>query len=310
MSFADSLRLTWHPRLLQAAFKKGISTTKLLSRKSGVVSSVSGSGFDVYCANPKDPAQYFAFEADRFASASFESLLSVPSSDDFPKSVGWLLIRYYYAAFFSAHSLLRLRGVACARVMQDALSSVNDEASSIHGLAPGYFGGGLYTIELDSNSRSLSCSRLQAGSSSHEVLWDVFGRHLDWMVNRVGSHQDPEHQELLVAVSDFQDVVQKFGGIRWFTRLRNEVNYSHAKGAWFPYDGGTVDAARIGRVMSGWSDGSPVLGVTGDEVIQFAYACRLLVSMCGVTVKDFSRRAVSNSPFRRSSHLLLARVRG
>lgn len=308
MSFANSLRLTWHAGLPQAAFKKGVSTAKLLSRKSGTVCSVAGSGFDIYCVNPKDPAQYFAFEADRFASASFESLLSVPSSNDYPKSVGWILIRYYYAAFFAAHCLLRLRGVACARVLQDALCSVNDDARSIFGLAPGYFGGGLYTIELDSNSRSLACLRLQSGASSHEVLWDVFSQHLDWLVNLVGSHQDPQHQELLIAVADFQDVVRRFGGIRWFTRLRNEINYSHGKGAWFPYEGGTVDAARIGRVMDGWSDAAPILGVTGDEVIQFTYACRLLVSMCGVTVKDFSRRSVSNSPFRRSSRLLLARV--
>lgn len=305
MPLADSLRLAWFRGLTEAVQRRGIGTETLLSSRGNTVVAVKPGEFHLLSGNPRDATTYFAHEADRFASAAFESLLTGGRNEEFPRSTAWFLIRCYYAAFFALHSLLRIKGLACTRIAASSLIGINRDAATLFGKNEPYHAG-LYQIVLDNDSRTLLCTKLNSGQGgTHEALWSLLQPYLTELVSTVLAGPNEEHQDLVVLVDSFQRVLRSKGGAQWFTRLRNSINYSHAMGAWFPYHGSMTDYDRVSLSISGWSVPPQVLVSEADELVQFTGACKFLVSTCATTVRDISFRSVSNSPFRKSSGLLL-----
>src|SRR5687768_7618018 len=98
MSLADSLRLVWFRGLTDAVQRDGSATEVFLSSRTNTVVSAGPDEFRLFSGNPRDASVYFANEADRFASAAFESLLTGGRNNVFPRSTAWLIIRCYYAA--------------------------------------------------------------------------------------------------------------------------------------------------------------------------------------------------------------------
>lgn len=70
----------------------------------------------------------------------------------------------------------------------------------------------------------------------------------------------------------------------------------------------TTDYDRIAQSIEGWSLAPTPLVREPSELIQFAAACKFLVSTCATTVRDINFRSVARSPFRASSGLLLRRM--
>ncbi len=302
---ADSLRLAWFRGLTGAVQRNGSATDAFLSSKANTVVSANPDEFRLFSGDPRDVAAYFANEADRFASASFESVLTGGRSEAFPRSTAWLLIRCYYAAFFALHSLLRIKGVACTRVANVSLNSVNRDAASLFGQTSAYTGG-LYIFTLENDSRTVVCKKLdQRLGGTHEMLWSQLHSYLADLVATVLAGSNEDHQEFVVLVDSFQQVLNARGGEKWFTRLRNDVNYSHTRGTWFPYRGTTTDYNRISQAIDGWSMAPMPLVSEADELVQFTGACKFLVSTCATTVRDINFRSVARSPFQVSSGLLL-----
>ena len=48
-----------------------------------------------------------------------------------PKSTGWILIRAYYAAFFAAHSLLRMFGISCIQLDAQQITAISRVAHAL-----------------------------------------------------------------------------------------------------------------------------------------------------------------------------------
>ena len=306
MSLANSLRLLWIGGVTGCVGPRTSTTECFLSPKQVTVTGSNGQGMlTLYAANTKHSIAYFAHEADRFASASFESMLIGRDSTFHSRSTGWLLIRCYYAAFFALHALMRLHGWACTRVLPSNIKLLNKELSLYSNET---LNAGLYLLNLHADGKELSFSRLDSSiGGTHELLWHLLEKYLQSATSTVLSYNDPTNQELVSAIDDFRKIVDKFGGPIWFTRIRNRVNYSHDYGTWFPYTKSTSDYERISVALSGWS-GLPenVFQTTSeDELMQFAAACAFLVSACATTIRDLAFRSKSNSPFRLSSALLL-----
>ena len=310
MSLENSLRLLWIGGITNCSGPRSANTERFLSPRQVTVTGFSHhAGLTLYSANTKNSIEYFAHEADRFASAAFESLIVGSREDAHPRSTGWLLIRTYYAAFFALHALMRLHGLACTRVPTGNVNTLNKELLALFPAAPPLTAG-LYLLSLQSDGKEVSCSKLDAGlGGSHEILWHLLEHYLKLATAKILANSDPENQVLALAIDDFRAIITRFGGASWFTRVRNKINYSHEYGTWFPYTGSTCDYQRIEATLSGWT-GSPdkvLQTASGDELIQFAAACSFLVSTCSTTVRDLAFRSKSNSPFRLSSGLLVPR---
>jgi hypothetical protein len=300
------MRLLWVKGLVESTGHRTWTTDKLFNPRVVTVSSAQADQFSLYLSNSTHSVHYFAHEADRFASASFESLLSSTKSDDFPRSTGWLLIRSYYAAFFAVHALFRVHGWACTRLTQANLKSVNEESQSLFGAAK--YAAGLFLVKSASNGRELTCRPITlAQGGTHEALWSLLRAFFDEAVHIVLTAPDTDGQSFSTIIEDFFKLVDPYGGPSWFSTIRNRLNYGHEYGAWFPYVKSTSDYDRISAALGPWrkSPDEAIVNRSNDELISFSTACAFLVSLCRETVRDLTYRSRTNSPFRQASGLLV-----
>ncbi|EFK95152.1 hypothetical membrane associated protein [sediment metagenome] len=308
MALESSIRLVWMPGITSGKGSRELTTQRILSPRVATVLSVTPDSVSMYIGKRQRSIDFISHEADRFASASFESLLVEARFDRNPRSTAWLLIKGYYAAFFAVHALLRISGSACTRITPETVASINREAASLMPNPPAVVGG-LYLMSLQNEGVEIKCQRLEsARGGSHEVLWSLLPEFLDAVVNKVLTHggNTEEDNRLVAAVEDLRSLIARKGGAVWFTQVRNRINYSHEYGAWFPYVRSTTDCDRIKARLDAWrGPADQTLGGMGDdELIQFASACAFLVSLCCTTVKDLTFRSTAGSPFRVSSGLL------
>lgn len=288
-----------------------LSTEKFLSTKNVTLDRISDPGeLSLYVGNPNRTPEYFCHEADRFASASFETLLSNAPVVGYERSTAWQLIRGYYAAFFSVHALLRLHGLACTRITSATTSPLNKEVLRLH---PGSLSmsGGLYYLRAKSGGSEIGLTKFDSSTGgSHEALWELLTEYLRTATQRalLDTTDQVASARFTTMIDKFNTVVKHRGGDMWFTQVRNRVNYSHGYGSWFPHQGSTTDTTRIASYLDGWrkEPSESLIDQAADELTQFAQACSLLVSMCRVTIKDVALRSVANSPIRQSSARLAA----
>ena len=63
---------------------------------------------DISSVSKSSLLKAFAFDCNRMAAASFESMQLIGKNELLPKSTAWLVIQSYYSAFFAAHSIFFL----------------------------------------------------------------------------------------------------------------------------------------------------------------------------------------------------------
>jgi hypothetical protein len=310
---AVAIRPLWLPGIVSCREAKSVSTETFLHVKVLTIDNKPQVGeFTAYVGNQKKIAEYFCHEASRFASAAFESMMVESTRPEYPRSVGWLLIRGYYAAFFAMHSLIRLHGWACTRLTRPMCDSFEEQARQLT-LQGQRIEAGLYLVKAKHSDPQLTFVKLGSNQGgSHEALWSVM---LDFMnavttltlkdpVDTTASHK------LVAAVSEFCVLIQSNGGVTWLTRLRNRVNYSHAYGAWHPYQKSTCDVTRVQSTLDQWKNDpcSVIAFPVKDELMQFSVACAFMVSLCQTTIRDLDYRSIARSPVRSSAGLLLSKI--
>lgn len=315
MKLEAPLRLAWLKGIQAITGHRDMSNDRFFNKKIITVSSVGEDGkFSLYVNNPQDTLRYYSHEADRFASASFESLKFEPQVENNHRSTAWILIQSYYAAFFAAHSLMRVSGWSCTRLTGNNIGVVNKEISIFY---PGAClpKGGMYLLRSSSNAVEITCEKLDAANSggSHEALWSILRKFFNEMTTRIlvqGEADDPNIQQIIQVLDDFMSFLDKKGGEAWLTKVRNNLNYSHQYGAWFPYKGSTCDALRIRTSLKNSSLEPRLIvpSLKSDELIQFAEACFFLVALCRASIKDLAYRSSAKSPFRQSSAKILSQL--
>lgn len=311
MRATNPLRLLWLPNIVNSAGPRSISTDSFLSKKNATVSCapISKGEFSLYLGNPKRTVDFFSHEADRFATASFESLLMEAPRVEYARSTGWTLIRGYYSAFFALHALLRMHGWACTRISGTAINSINKEINLLYAGSDNVEAG-LYFMEVTSGGSEVLLKKMDAANGgSHEMLWSLLPKYLKAITDiALSDTTDPEASASITVVIDgFLQFLKKKGGANWFTQVRNRVTYAHEYGAWYPYSASTCDMERIYAGLRGWMrppDQALSSGAT-DELVQFSEACSFIVSLCRTTVEDLVFRSITRSPFRSSSGRLL-----
>jgi hypothetical protein len=307
MDLANILRLGWAPNIIGCIGPRSFTTDRLFRARGITLNSVQPFGFTVYIGNTQHTTHYFAHEADRFATAAFESVTTLAKSQNQARSVAWMLIQTYYSAFFAVHALLRIRGWACTRLTSANLASLNSERALFFPHAEN-FNAGLYWIKIDHGGRELQCKKLDSATGgTHELLWSLLQDYLADSTAMALANRDVDAQDYAALVQRFTDFVAKHGGDKWFTSTRNRINYSHEFGTWFPYNGSTCDWERVSLEIQKWRDpANQILDDTkGDELMKFARACAFLIAMCRTTIEDLAFRSKSRSPFCLSSHRLI-----
>jgi hypothetical protein len=192
------------------------------------------------------------FDYCRFAMAAHESLhISFSTAFD-RRATAWTLINRYYAAFFSAHALLRAHGRGVMWI--DA-----SEASRLERLGVLYIGAqfkmrkGGYAFDFNTGNgynAELKLSPLNYGGSSHDEFWRYFLSYLsEFGAKLLGTGVANAAQTVARFDEVRQIVLTPSGHSVWLSFMRNEINYQHKFGTWFPFKPQVPGAGMDKRIL-------------------------------------------------------------
>lgn len=247
-----------------------------------------------------------AREVDRFLCAMGESFSELQPSRFAARSIGWALIRAYYASYFAAHALLRMTG-RCISQVDGALSNSMMRSLQASGPTPTWqIGAAQYLIRYDEGQQLLLFDdKHSAKGGSHQFVWKKFGELLSELIDSsrtLGAVYQPEIL-LLERMTETLTSQQRFPDHSWLSSIRNSVNYGFAHSVWFPFEG--MDSRHSNRLVNLLKCKSSQDSFITDprpqsELEKFCEATAFLVSFANATANTIVRRSESRSFLSRS----------
>lgn len=243
-----------------------------------------------------------AFDINRMATSSFESINGITPENRLPKSFGWLIIRAYYSAYFAAHSILRLFGISCSQFDRNEARSVTDVAK-VHMQQNGITAStGYYKCSYDYTNKKIDCSQL---GNTHQDVWKALYELLNELSSKVASSDflKKDRDETIEFLFQLRHGLSHRGKINtgsWLSKVRNDVNYSHTMGAWYPYNNSVNNIhLKMFRGLSSWKEDPSPEGITAasqeNDHMLFLRTCTSLVSLCRSLLIDLN--SVSSNSF-------------
>lgn len=307
--FADVLRPFWIQGLNEVAGKQIKEIAGWVSDEDyQIYDAVQPKRFVLDVSNTASLVRAYAAELDRIAIASFETLARINSHSE-SKSISWQCIQRYYAAFFSAHALLRVFGSGCNTLGQAQCSSVLKVASVWGVAAPPSLPGGLYCFSYDASSKKFLASHVAGGP--HESFW----RHFDQKLKELANLILTSGVSFTVDLRTRQAVALKLAQLRsnlsqpgapqsgWLTQVRNGINYDHKWATWWPYSGRPKYYKLLEQQSTQWREDP--LNIELDlfdnrDMLRFQASCNFLIAVCREVLHDLENRSPTNDSFLKS----------
>jgi hypothetical protein len=162
---------------------------------------------------------------------------------------------------------------------------------------------GLARVQIDSNSRTFKIFNLKNGS--HEDTWKCLGDSFADISLRLltgVSHLDTiTRQDASTFISDLLEILRtrpSAARSNWLSHIRNEINYQHRHGTWYPHEKSRQFRPEIYEIFSNWKKSPQIVRTkTQHKLNDFASACTALVSLCRTLTEDMSTRHSENSSF-------------
>lgn len=307
--FADVLRPFWIRGLNEVTGRQIKEIAGWVSDEDyQIYKDIQPKRFVLNVSNTAHLVRAYAAELDRIAIASFETVARIESSGE-SKSISWQCIQRYYAAFFSAHSLLRVFGTGCNTLGRTQCNSVLKVASAWGVAAPSSLPGGLYYFSYDANKQQFSASHVASGP--HESFWRQFDAKLREIENSILASQATFTADLRTR----QAVALKLGQLRanlswrgapqggWLTQVRNGINYDHKWATWWPYSGRPKYYKHLAGQEPLWRD-DPLnieLHLFDDrDMLRFQASCNFLIAACREVLQDLADRCPTGDSFLKS----------
>lgn len=250
----------------------------------------------------------FAAEMSRFSSAAIETSLGVARSD-MPKSVAWLMIQTYYAAFYAAHSILRSVGVSVTNFKTGECQKA-DEIAVLLGFSEGILDAAQFKCQYGVGR--LECNKA-LGGGIHEQFWRVFDAFLQDLLGGIPRNALLSASDARIAISKLTNLqtLMRFGTHRfgnWLSTVRNEVTYMQQHKVWFPFGRTRAECDHLFSLQKEWRKNPDRLELpTPDEGIaeRFVRTCAFLVSLSIEIVNDMALRCPNGKSFLYSGPLKL-----
>lgn len=209
-----------------------------------------------------------ANDCNRMSMAAIESISGIQADVMFPKSSAWATIRSYYAAFFAAHALLRVFGYSYSQLEYEHTKKIFEmaEALNVHG-SNSKIESGFYSIQINKLFTTLI---FEKKNESHKDMWRGFLELINKLIADIDtttaiSIHKIKAQDLLI---ETRRGVTKNGSRsmgNWLSELRNQVNYQHLHGAWFPYEVGVINRRIIDTATSCWKKPSDTFNTASKK---------------------------------------------
>ena len=248
-------------------------------------------------------------DISRIACAAFESAASNVTVKGFPGSLGWLLIKSYYAAFFSAHALLRLSGAALTYVDHKGVTALARVArtyavtiSPSAGLAPTKLAGSGNLLEIASTKLS---------GHGHAAVWGAFDDFLNDVAQKIaGLPSTAETSDALDQVLKLAEYVRR-SGVAWLSSTRNDINYRQLLDVWFPYGKDKPDHTKLARMATQWASGFRVdkhLPKTEHAGVVLLDLSMLIVRLCREVILNVAELNTAGKSFLNDTTIRMLRL--
>lgn len=299
VSFSDGMRPFWPPGLqnIHSPEFKSVEDWLLRGTYTWIASSPGLVELELEVGQP-GLTEALAGEISRFSSASYESLLDSEPSGPSNKALGWQIVRHYYAAFYSAHALLRVAGISLFYLSPESVNILNRLGGQYLGMNP-QLSKGLYRVRRDDTSqRVVRLEKISSGGGSHEDMWKDFLAFLlkleasiILMQGQISSAMMAVHVSTQLRANLCKK--GKSNGA-WPSSIRNAVNYRHDLAVWYPYGQRKPFYGAISSKMVMWRPNEMQgfdFSQTNNELVSFAEICNVLSHILTAVLKDISSRS-------------------
>jgi len=256
---ADALQPFLVKGLIDQKRPSGITLADLIGRQEKI-------GFDLdfdnlnesICFDFRDTRDIIgsvALDISRFASASFQTIRSMPTEFTEKETIPWAVIRTYYAAFYAGQALIRLFGESCSYFDREHIARIS-ELGKIYAKTPEFrLSKSVYHCVLNNATAAIDCKSLREGAGgAHEAFWNVFGIRINTLSEDIltGSLSAIEAQAVFSKMNSLYQCIRSRGAPlhSWLSVVRNEVQYRHSHDVWLPCVIGRQERQQLGRLVN------------------------------------------------------------
>lgn len=291
-----ALRLSWTRGINNVSGPVTYGLRDWLLTGNYSVTSASSNLFSLRYADPDDVLRAYGYDANRMACGALESILSISKVISLERSLAWLAIKLYYAAFYSAHSLMRLQGVSCTQLDSKEANKVSSVAQAYGITGAASLNSGFHVARIDPFSGTIEWTKLgSTGGGTHESTWSEYLRQLNEMTKLISNSNLLRRDKVAIAnkLTDFRDVLTQSNcrSGNWLSRVRNDITYRHGQGVWFPH-ANSNDADKYLRLITQYLTQDPYLNdIEKDDSFEaFVKACLFVTSITKATLLDMASR--------------------
>lgn len=330
--FSDAVRQLYVPRLNSISVRSDYGVRGLLecSENFTVLPSTQKNCFTISFYNMDDFLGALASDIVRLSSASFETVEGLTTSAKNKKFLAWQMVQYYYAAFYAAHSILKICSFGLVQLDNRILQKVKHSANAFS-IPFGSMESGMYCMKIE--GASVTFFKVQKYDDSHRGLWARYSDFLgvltgiNTLTDELNSkcvklREEGDSKSLSVynqlSISDAETIVVRLDLLRktlttngdnnWLSSIRNQINYNHCFGVWYPYKGYLDSYEKLVSLKDLYREpfmSSRLEYKHESNLIEFVKCCENVISMDRELLLDLSKRHPDNKSFLRRGPLEL-----
>lgn len=231
-------------------------------------------------------SSYMAFDFQRFALGSLESIVGTEAASRSVPGYAWKTLKLYYSAFFAAHALIRALGDAVIRLDRTHAQRISEVAQIFLGnqfiISSGTFrvkfrqgAGNTFDVEL------VRCP--DGGGGAHEQFWREFLTFWNSLMQDISASGDQDATNIIVTMMQMSDIMKNKGKTAgaWLSSIRNDINYQHKYGVWFPDALEKNTELMLREIKRGRSDRiNLALNSAGGDLAPFVNGNLYLAALC------------------------------
>lgn len=297
----------------------------LLESEHYIVTSANDNYVEICYYDEQEVLAVWANDISRLSCAAYESIANIKKSDITNKFVAWNLVQYYYSAFYSAHSILKVLGFGLIQIDGMIIDRLNRKALSVGVPFSNTICRGMYCLKFDANNK-LVLYKVGRYDDSHKGLWRRFYEVLcvltgEYIVTNsygndcvrlrqssesisaslFGKVEQTDALDAQCRIDQLKSVMNARGDQNWLSTVRNMINYNHGLGSWYPYTNNSKNYEKVVLLkdicFSNFLDKQFLIESDDDDVLRFVKTCQLINALNYDLLQDLKRRNPDESSF-------------
>jgi hypothetical protein len=227
--------------------------------------------------------------------------------------MAWLGVKLYYAAFYAAHALLRMQGTSCTQLDGREVFRIRSVARAYGAEGSDLLSAGYYYAAFDPSQNIIELNKANAqGGGSHEILWARYNQQIANLV-RLVEQSDlliEDKRPIVIKLKDLQRALGTRNFVRgnWLSAVRNEINYRHAHGVWYPHSHKTDPDDYIRLVRQSLTRDPAANDLPQEDTFDaFVKCCIFVIALTKSTVTDMASRHPEKRSFQNDGPMKVLR---